>query len=278
MLQLNRSSVFSLYLAALVTLGSLLPVSVSATQPSQSTPPDRLARIEAAKTLRVCIWPDYYGISFRNPKNQQLAGIDIDNARDLAKDLGVAVEFVDSSFARLIEDVTSDRCDIAMFAIGITPARQEKLRFTQPHLISDIYAITTKTNRRMQFWNDIDRPGSVVVVAKGTLHEPVMKAKLKAAELRVVDTPAAREQEVQSGRADVFMTDYPFSRRMLDNADWARLISPTETYHLTPYAWAMAPGDDRFHARVEKAMAAMKADGRLMANAKRNGLDPIVAK
>ena len=275
---LNRSSVFHLCLAALVTLGSLLPVSAGAAQPSQSTPPDRLARIESTKTLRVCIWPDYYGISFRNPKSQQLAGIDIDNARDLAKDLGVAVEFVDSSFARLIDDVTSDRCDIAMFAIGITPARQEKLRFTQPHLISDIYAITTKTNRRMQFWNDIDRPGTVVVVAKGTLHEPVMKAKLKAAELRVVDTPAAREQEVQSGRADVFMTDYPFSRRMLDNADWARLISPTETYHLTPYAWAMAPGDDRFHARVEKAMAAMKADGRLMANAKRNGLDPIVAK
>lgn len=239
---------------------------------------DRLKQIESSKTLRVCIWPDYYGISFRNPKTQQLAGIDIDNARDLAKDLGVEVQFVDSSFAKLIEDVTTDRCDIAMFAIGITPQRQEKLRFTQPHLASDIYAITTKANRRIQSWADIDKAGTVVVVAKGTLHEPVMKAKLKAAELRVVDTPAAREQEVQSGRADVFMTDYPFSRRMLDNSDWARLVSPTEIYHITPYAWAMQPGDDRFHARVEKALADMKRDGRLMANAKRNGLDPIIAK
>lgn len=240
--------------------------------------PDRLARIEAAKQLRVCIWPDYYGISFRNPKTQQLAGIDIDNARDVARDLGVVLQFVDSSFAKLIEDVTADRCDIAMFAIGITPQRQEKLRFTQPHLVSDIYAITTKSNRRIQGWADIDQAGSVVVVAKGTLHEPVMKAKLKAAELRVVDTPAAREQEVQSGRADVFMTDYPFSRRMLDNSDWARLVSPPETYHLTPYAWAMQPGDDRFHARIEKILVDMKRDGRLLANAKKNGLEPIVAK
>lgn len=240
--------------------------------------PDRLARVEAAKQLRVCIWPDYYGISFRNPKTQQLAGIDIDNARDVAKDLGVEVQFVDSSFAKLIEDVTTDRCDIAMFAIGITPQRQEKLRFTQPHLVSDIYAITTKSNRRIQDWGDIDQAGSVVVVAKGTLHEPVMKAKLKSAELRVVDTPAAREQEVQSGRADVFMTDYPFSRRMLDNSDWARLVSPPETYHLTPYAWAMQPGDDRFHARIEKILADMKRDGRLLANAKKSGLEPIIAK
>lgn len=238
---------------------------------------DHLARIQASKTLRVCIWPDYYGISFRNPKTQELVGIDIDNARDLGKALGVSVEFVDSSFARLIDDVTTDRCDIAMFAVGITPQRQEKLRFTKPHLVSDIYAITTKANRRIQAWGDIDHPGVVVAVAKGTLHEPVMKAKLKAAELRVLDTPQAREQEVQSGRADVFMTDYPFSRRMLDNSDWARLVAPVETYHITPYAWAMLPGDDAFHSRVEEILAAMKRDGRLMANARRYGLDPLVA-
>ena len=162
----------------------------------------RLGRILAAKQLRVCVWPDYYGISFRNPKTQTLSGIDIDMAEALASDLGVAVRFIDSSFARLIEDLTGDKCEVAIFAIGINPQRLEKLRFTRPHLASDIYAMTTRSNRRIQSWNDIDQPGSLVVVAKGTLHEPVMRQKLKAAELLVVETPHAREQEVQSGRAD----------------------------------------------------------------------------
>ncbi len=242
---------------------------------AQAPAPDRLKRVESAKTLRVCIWPDYYGISYRNPKTQQLSGIDIDNAQDLARDLGVAVQFVDSSFARLMDDLEADRCDLAMFAIGITPARQARLRFTQPHLASDIYAITTQSNRRIRSWADIDQPGVVVAVAKGTLHEAVMKDRLKAAELSVVNTPTAREQDVQSGRADVFMTDYPFSRRMLDNSDWARLVSPSTTFHITPYAWAMAPGDDRFFDRIEKALADMKRDGRLLTNAKKHGLDPI---
>ena len=266
--------IFLRILTALLSMATLLCASGT----TLAADPDRLARIEKSGVLRVCVWPDYYGISFRNPKTQQLVGIDINNAHDLAKDLGVKAQFIDSSFAKLIDDVTSDRCDIAMFAIGITPQRQEKLRFTQPHLVSDIYAITTKSNRRIQTWADIDKPGSVVVVAKGTLHEPIMKARLKAAELRIVDTPAAREQEVQSGRADVFMTDYPFSRRMLDSSDWARLVSPPESYHITPYAWAMMPGDDRFHARVEKVLADMKRDGRLLANGKLNRLEPIVAK
>jgi ABC-type amino acid transport substrate-binding protein len=107
-----------------------------------------------------------------------LSGVDIDMAQALAKDLGVAVEFVDSSFAKLIDDVPRERGDGAMFAVGITPQRAEKLRFTQPHLASDIYAVTSKTNRRIKSWNDIDQPDSVVAVARGTLHEPVMKSKL----------------------------------------------------------------------------------------------------
>lgn len=239
---------------------------------------DRLERVLASKVLRVCIWPDYYGITYRNPKSEQLVGVDIDNARDLAASLGVRVEFVDSSFAQLVDDLAKDRCDIAMFAIGITAQRLTQLEFTQPYLASDICAITTLNNRSIKTWSDIDKPGKVVVVAKGTLHEPIMKEKLTRAELRVVDTPAAREQEVKSGRADVFMTDYPFSRRMLDMNDWARLVSPAETYHVTPYAWAVQPGSGAFIKRVDQILSDMKRDGRLANNAKRHRLDAILLR
>lgn len=236
-----------------------------------------LDRIMAARMVRVCIWPDYFSITYRNPKTQQLTGIDIDMAQALGKDLDVRVVFIDSSFAKLVDDVTEDRCDVAMFAVGITPQRAAKLRFTSPHLASDIYAVTTQTNRRIKGWDDIDKPGAVVAVAKGTLHEGVMKDKLKLAKLLVLDTPFAREQEVQSGRADVFMTDYPYSQRFLANADWARLVSPPGTYHLTPYAYAVKPGDDKWHARLERFVSDVKSDGRLLAAAKRHKLDPIVA-
>ena len=237
---------------------------------------DTLQRIRHSKVVRVCIWPDYFGISYRDPKTQQLSGIDIDMARALGDELGARVDFIDSSFARLIDDVTAGRCDIAMFAIGITPARQAHLRFTRPHLASDIYAITSQGNRRIKTWNDIDQPGTLVAVARGTLHETVMRGKLQAATLKVLDTPHAREQEVESGRADVFMTDFPFSQRMLKTTDWARLIKPDGTYHITPYAYAMRPGDDGWHAAVERFVAGAKRRGLLQAAAERHGLTPIL--
>lgn len=234
-----------------------------------------LDQIEASKTLRVCVWPDYFGISYRDPKTRGLVGIDIDLARALADELKVGLEFVDSSFASLMDDVNRNRCDIAMFAIGITPQRQKFLRFTKPHLASDIYAITRKGNRRIKAWEDIDTPGTVVAVAKGTLHEPVMREKLRYATLRVLDTPMAREQEVESGRADVFMTDYPFSQRMLKTADWARLVKPTSTYHVTPYAWAMRQDDDAWYAYVDQFIDHIRKQGVLRQSAIRHGLLPI---
>ncbi len=189
-----------LLLLTILTISIAMPLRGEASGTSTT----RLDRVKDANVVRICIWPDYYGITYRNPKTQELSGIDIDMAIELGKDLDVAVQFVDSSFATLIDDVTRDRCDVAMFAIGITSSRAERLRFTRSHLASDIYAITTKTNRRIKEWGDIDSSGSVVAVAKGTLHEPVMKEKLKTAQLLILDTPFAREQEVQSGRADVF--------------------------------------------------------------------------
>ncbi|MGA1940174.1 substrate-binding periplasmic protein [Arcobacter sp. YIC-310] len=237
---------------------------------------NKLESIKKSNEIKVCIWPEYYGISYLDIRTQKLVGIDSDLAKELAKDLNVTLKYIPSSFATLIKDIKSDKCDIAMFAIGNTKERREQIRFTTPHLSSDIYAITTKNNKRVKTWDDIDTEGIVVAVAKGTYHEPVMKKKLKKAKLLVLNSFKAREEAVRAGRADVFMTDYPFGKRMLAKTSWAKLIIPKTTYHKTPYAWALAYGNDLFYKRVEKFISDIRKDGRLLNLAKQNGLAPIV--
>ncbi len=262
----------SMHVRQLVWLMAALFATVGHVYAEQS----RLLRIQQDNKVRVCIWPDYYGVSFRNPKTQQLEGVDADLALELGKDLGVKVAYVNSSFASLVDDLTHQRCDVAMFAVGVTAQRAQHLRFTTPTLLSDIYGITTRTNRSIKSWSDINKPGVVVAVMKGTLHEPVMRERLKAATLKVVDTPMAREQEVLSGRADVFMTDYPYSRRMLETTDWARLVSPAQRYHETPYAYAVAPGDEAWLRRLNQFVEDIQRDGRLLSAATKYKLDAIV--
>ncbi len=235
-----------------------------------------MERVRASGMLHVCIWPDYYGVTYRNPRTQQLGGIDIDLSAELARDLGVGIDHVETSFPQLVADLNAGRCDVAMFAVGMLPSRKEQLAFTEPYLQSDIYGVTTKASRTVRNWADIDRPGVVVAVQAGTFMEPVMRDALKQAHLAVVRPPATREQELEAGRVDVFMTDFPYSRRLLDNADWARLVAPPKPFFVLPYGYAVRKGDARWLARLDEFVAAIKHDGRLASAAKRHGLSDIV--
>lgn len=234
------------------------------------------ARVRSSGTVRVCIWPEYYGVTHRNPNTQQLSGIDIDLSAAFGQDLKVRVEYVDSSFTTLVSDLLQDRCDIAMFAVGMLPQRMQKLKFSTPYLQSDIYAVSTQSNRTVRQWADIDKPGVLVGVQAGTFMEPVMRESLKFAQLALVAPPATRERELESGRVDVFMADYAYSRRLLDNAEWARLIAPTKPFHILPYGYAVKPGDAAWLDLVNAFVARIKQDGRLVSAAKRNGLSPMV--
>ena len=266
----------SLARRAATLLGLLATVAGTLALPAPVQAGAVLERVRAAGTVRVCVWPDYYGVSLRNPRTQQLVGIDIDLSQEFARDLKLQLQHVDSSFATLIADLEGDRCDVAMFAIGMLPQRMERLRFTRPYLQSDIYAITTKGNRVVQRWEDIDKPGVAVAVQAGTFMEPVMAGALKNARLVRVSPPATRERELEAGRVDVFMTDYPYSRRLLDNADWAMLITPPQRFHVLPYGYAVKPGDDAWLEAVDRFVQRIQRDGRLETAARKHGLLPIV--
>lgn len=258
---------------SMVALGACLALWVA---PSSAGPV--LQRVQTQALVKVCIWPGYYGVTYRHPRTQELGGIDIELAAELGRDLKAQVEYVESSFPTLINDLTQDRCDVAMFAIGILPQRTEKLAFTQPYLRSDIYGITTKSNAVVKQWSDIDQPGVMVGVQAGTFMEPVMAQSLKKATLVTVKLPATRERELVAGRVDVFMTDFPYSRRLLDNADWARLIEPPQPFFVLPYGYAVKPGDESWLAAMDAFVTRIKRDGRLKDAASRHGLDAIVVR
>jgi ABC-type amino acid transport substrate-binding protein len=91
-----------------------------------------------------------------------------------------------------------------------------------------------------------------------------------------VQSPGTREQEVLSGRADAFMTDYPYSLRMIDLTDWAAVIQAPSSMNATDCAYAFAKGENSLQIRVDAFLSLIKKDGRLLQFAKKNNLEPIV--
>ncbi len=263
----------------------LIPAQVSPAAPpaAAATPPaataaraERLPVFRARGEVRVCMWPEYFAISYRNPRNGELEGIDIDMARALAARLNVRLTFVETNFGEFMDRVDDGSCDIAMMAVGITPPRAQRIAFSKPYLASPVYAVTTRTNTRIQAWRDIDSPGTVVAVAAGTVMEPLMRESLRNAELMVVRMPRTREGEILSGRADVFMSDYPYTRRMVLMHDWARVIDPPGRFGETLYAYAVQRNDAAWLNEVNAFLERARLDGTITRSATRHGLAPIL--
>src|SRR5688572_16672841 len=74
----------------------------------------RLNRIQETGVLRVGTTADFNPMTFRDPASNEFRGHQIDAAHDLAKELGVKVQFVLTDWKTLINGIVADKYDIAM--------------------------------------------------------------------------------------------------------------------------------------------------------------------
>jgi ABC-type amino acid transport substrate-binding protein len=88
----------SMIAATSIAVAALALLSAPAAQAQELK--SRLYEITKNKKLRVCQYPLYYSISYRNPKTGKIEGIDADLAKELASELGATLEIVESSFVR----------------------------------------------------------------------------------------------------------------------------------------------------------------------------------
>lgn len=260
---------------SLVAAAFVAATLIAGTAGAQQTE-SRLYEITKSGKLKVCQYPLYYSISYRNPKTNVIEGIDADLSKELAKELGAELEIVESSFGTFIADLQAGKCEIGMFGVGATLARAQAVAFSKPYLLTSIYAVV-RNGGSINTWADIDKPGVRVAVTLGSYIEPFMKGYLKQAELVTVAPPATREGELMSNRAEVIMTDYPTAVKVTDEFDWAKTVEPNETLRLTPYAYVVPQGDQIWLNYVNLFVDTIKLDGRLKKYAEKNKLGPIVA-
>jgi cyclohexadienyl dehydratase len=265
-------SSWKIAVAALCAIASTVLFAAAA----EAQPQSRLYEITRNKKLRVCQFPLYYSISFRNPSTGQIEGIDADLAKELAKELDAELEIVESGFGTFIADLQANKCEIGMFGVGATLKRAQAVEFSKPYLITNIYAITRKDGK-IKTWDDIDQKGVKAAVSLGSYIEVFMKSYLKNAEVIAVAPPNTREAELVAQRADVIMTDFPTAIKVTDEFDWAIYLLPKEKLAITPYAYVVPPGDQIWLNYVNLFVDTIKLDGRLLQYAKKHKLDPIVA-
>lgn len=131
-------------------------------------------------------------LAARHAGSGEVSGVSVDIAHELARHLAVplALVVVDTA-AQSVEAVRSGRADVGFFAID--PARGEGMAFTEPYvLIEGAYLVPEHSV--LQHNEEVDRPGTRVVVGQGSAYDLFLTRHLQHAEI----VRAASSQEVLS--------------------------------------------------------------------------------
>ena len=140
-----------------------------------------LDRIRAAGILRVGTTGDYTPFSLKQPDGSY-QGADIDMAHDLAKRLGVGIEFVPTVWVDLLDDFLADRFDIAMGGVTVTPERAAKASFSTPTFVDGKRPLARREYRdRFTNFAAIDQPGVRIIANPGSANEAFVRGHFRQA-------------------------------------------------------------------------------------------------
>ena len=191
-----------------VGIATAIVLIATAAQAQQASAASRLDEILKRGTLRVGMTGDYLPFTALDKATSKFRGFDVDMAEALGKALGVKVEYVQTSWPRLMKDFEADNFDVAMGGISITLDRQKKGMFSAPIMREGKTPIARCSDKdKFQSIADIDKPGTRVIVNPGGTNERFARANVKSADIAVHNDNVTIFDEIAKGNADLMMTD-----------------------------------------------------------------------
>jgi polar amino acid transport system substrate-binding protein len=159
-----------------------------------------VAALAPTGRLRACINLGNPTLANKAPGGE-VAGVSVDMANALAQRLGVGIDLVvvDSAL-KSVEAVRAGTADVGFFAID--PQRSQGIRFTAPYvLIEGVYLVRQGSALRSN--DEVDLPGTTVMVGKGSVYDLYLTRELKAARIERAPTSPSVVDEFLARRADV---------------------------------------------------------------------------
>jgi polar amino acid transport system substrate-binding protein len=147
---------------------------------------DTLATLRLRGVLRVGVVP-VVPMVMRNAKGE-FSGYSVDIARRLADDMGVAVEFVPTTWADIIPDLIAQRFDLIASGLWVTTPRALVVNFTQPTATESVHIVASKRlTHKLNSVAEVNQPNITLAVGAGTPEVALAKRLFPRAKLLQVE-------------------------------------------------------------------------------------------
>ena len=262
-------------LVALLAIASTTALAACSDKEDTLAGRPTVERIEQRGTLLVGTTGDYRPLSFREPETGLYWGFAIELAEAMAKRMGVAVEFVPTSWPTLTADVQAEPqlFDMAMGGITITETRWATMLMSEGYLANGKTILCrTEDTVRFRSLEDIDRPEVRVMVNPGGLNEQFAHQHLTHATLIVHSNNEEIPSLIAEGGADVMITEITEAPYYVQTDP--RLTAPLLDAPFThgEIGVLMRQGQDDLLALINSLIRQMKSDGTLRQLTEKYGL------
>ena len=254
---------------ALLTVASLLLTACQAAGPK-----DLLSTVKARGVMRVSSDPNYKPQSFLNETTKELDGFDIDVSKEVAKRLGVKVEFVTPDWDTIVAANWGGRWDVSIGSMTITTDRKQVLFFSTPYYYTPAQFAAPKDSPL----NSLDDlVGKTVCVGSGTTYDDYLNGKLtlegekiikqvQGVKMTTFSTDSECIQAFQAGRKDfdAVLTAQPTIEDAVKSGVQLKKIGAPVYYEALAAAMDQkVANSDGFVQAVSKAIEDMHKDGTL---------------
>lgn len=240
-------------------------VSLTSCSSTGNTVSSKIEQIQQRGTLLVGATGDYRPLSYLDPQTKSYWGYDVDFAEIIAKDLGVKVQFVPTSWPTLTEDMQNDTLfDLAMCGITITDARKETMLMSEGYLQNGKTILCRRDQaERYTCLEDINKPDVTVMVNPGGLNEKFANENLPNAKIVIHQRNEEIPAQVAEGNADIMITEIVEASYYTQVDD--RLAAPLidKPFNHSLMGVLMRKGDDALQKRVNSIIDSCKTDGTL---------------
>ncbi|PZW48751.1 amino acid ABC transporter substrate-binding protein (PAAT family) [Humitalea rosea] len=242
----NASTVRRGLLGAGAALGGAAALFAPRIAHAQTAPRSKLQTIKDRGKLIV-------GTGSTNPPwhfedaSGQLVGMDIDLARLLAKSLfddPTKVEFVLQGSDARIPSLITDKVDIVVQWMTVTPGRAQQVEFTIPYYREGVGLMMLARGGRFTTFDQVKAAGADAKIGgmqNVFLEEWIHKA-LPLAKVDAFESPDATLQALNARRVDAYMADQSAMRWLMAQAP-GRFVDGGYGWMPNSYASAVKPGD-----------------------------------
>lgn len=223
-----------------------------------------LNKILKNKVLRVGLEAGYMPFELKD-KSGNIVGFDVDIAKMMAEDMGVKLELVNTAWDGIIPALLTDKFDIIMSGMTITPQRNLQVNFCDPYIVvGQTIFVKKDLVGKITSYKDLDDPKYTIATKLGVTADYASKKFMGKANIKLYETEQEGAMEVLNGKADAFVYDLPYNAIFYaQNKEKLGFIDEPFTYE--PLAWAVRKGDPDFVNFLNNYLAQIKGDGRYQA-------------